>query len=203
MLTLLWYCGAAQTPVQTDLRSFLPAVGRIEAAGYDSHVELRWPAVSGAESYAVYLLRDGKKSLRGETPNLYYLDFVAGLGRNAVYTYRVAALGADGKRFRKPRRFQPRSRTFRTNSSNKWCSVTRSAISGISPIRLTGLAYERSNDKRADCITTGGSGFGVMGIVAGVRNGFCNTSGGSRTAYENRRGARKTAAFPRRMGALV
>ena len=37
---------------------------------------------------------------------------------------------------------------------------------------LTGLAYERSNDKRADCITTGGSGFGVMGIVAGVRNGF-------------------------------
>ena len=61
LLTLLWYCGAAQTPVQTDLRSFLPAVGRIEAAGYDSHVELRWPAVSGAESYAVYLLRDGKK----------------------------------------------------------------------------------------------------------------------------------------------
>lgn len=61
LLTLLWYCGAAQTPVQTDLRSFLPAVGRIEAAGYDSHVELRWPAVSGAESYAVYLLRDGQK----------------------------------------------------------------------------------------------------------------------------------------------
>ena len=22
LLTLLWYCGAAQTPVQTDLRSF-------------------------------------------------------------------------------------------------------------------------------------------------------------------------------------
>ena len=130
LLTLLWYCGAAQTPVQTDLRSFLPTVGRIEAAGYDSHVELRWPAVSGAESYAVYLLRDGKKSLRGETPNLYYLDFVAGLGRTV---WRRSAPTENS--FRKPRRFQPRSRTFRTNSSNKWCSVTRSAISGISPIR--------------------------------------------------------------------
>ena len=172
LLTLLWYCGSAQTPVQTDLRSFLPAVGRIEAAGYDSHVELRWPAVSGAESYAVYLLRDGKKSLRGETPNLYYLDFVAGLGRNAVYTYRVAALGADGKQLSETPQVSASISDFSDEQLQQMVQRYTFRYFWDFADPLTGLAYERSNDKRADCITTGGSGFGVMGIVAGVRNGF-------------------------------
>ena len=33
LLTLLWYCGAAQTPGADRPAQFLPAVGRIEAAG--------------------------------------------------------------------------------------------------------------------------------------------------------------------------
>ena len=150
LLTLLWYCGAAQTPVQTDLRSFLPAVGRIEAAGYDSHVELRWPAVSGAESYAVYLLRDGKKSLRGETPNLYYLDFVAGLGRNAVYTYRVAALGADGKQLSETPQISAAISDFSDEQLQQMVQRYTFRYFWDFADPLTGLAYERSNDKRAD-----------------------------------------------------
>ena len=132
----------------------------------------RWPAVSGAESYAVYLLRDGKKSLRGETPNLYYLDFVAGLGRNAVYTYRVAALGADGKQLSETPQISAAISDFSDEQLQQMVQRYTFRYFWDFADPLTGLAYERSNDKRADCITTGGSGFGVMGIVAGVHNGF-------------------------------
>ena len=36
----------------------------------------------------------------------------------------------------------------------------------------TGLARERSNDRNGDIVTTGGTGFGLMALIAGVERGF-------------------------------
>ena len=42
----------------------------------------------------------------------------------------------------------------------------------------TGLARERSNDVNGDIVTTGGTGFGLMAIVAGVERGFISRQKG-------------------------
>ena len=37
---------------------------------------------------------------------------------------------------------------------------------------FTGMARERSNDRNADIVTVGGSGFGLMALIAGIERGY-------------------------------
>ena len=172
LFLLLWAYGRTQNPVQSDYRTLFPAKGPVEATGYDSHVELRWQPVKGAQQYAVYLIDGNKKTLRAKTEDLYYLDFVTDLGRNTTYTFRVAALGENGRQLSETPAVSATVSDFTDEQLQEMVQRYTFRYFWEFADPISGLAYERSNDTRENCVTTGGSGFGMMGIIAGVRNGF-------------------------------
>lgn len=173
LLTLLWYCGAAQTPVQTDLAQFpsgrRPDRGRGVRTRTWNCAGRRYPA---RKLRGIPAARRAKSRCAERPRTSITSTSSPGLGRNAVYTYRVAALGADGKQLSETPQISAAISDFSDEQLQQMVQRYTFRYFWDFADPLTGLAYERSNDKRADCITTGGSGFGVMGIVAGVHNGF-------------------------------
>ncbi|MDD3108110.1 MAG: glucoamylase family protein [Alistipes sp.] len=167
-------CGIGSTAIAApsatpDLRTLFGREQGAVATGYDAHVELQWPKVEQAVRYTLLRMQDGKTETVGQTENLYYLDFVPARG---VYTYRIEALDSAGR--------------------SVWQSPPLEAkVSEMTDVQLqqmvqrytlryfwefadpqTGLIYERSNDTRVQCVTIGGTGFGMMGLVAAVENGW-------------------------------
>ncbi len=168
---------SARQQVGHDISRFLTAEAPIEAKGYDSHVELRWQEVPGAEKYVVYLIRGKEGVIRAETINLYHLDFVDDAGRNTTRTYKVAALDANGNKLSETKTVKASVRDFSDDELMRMVQeyTFRYFLDFADPI--SGLAFERSNSGRNSCVTTGGTGFGVMSMIAGVENGFITRSG--------------------------
>lgn len=174
MFLLLSACAVAEArePVQSDYHTLFPAREEIEAVGYDSHVELRWRPVEGARDYAVYVVSGKDLLFRGRTPHPYYLDFTADLGRNAVYTFRVRAFGPGGELLAQTPEVSAEVSDFTDEQLLEMVQRYTFRYFWEFADPFSGMAYERSNDTRADCVTVGGTGFGLMGIVAAVENGF-------------------------------
>ena len=158
------------SPPRIDLP--LPSVDRLTATGYDSHVELQWPAVRNGSSYAVYRLAGDSAVKCGTTSNCYYLDFVATPPRDTVYTYRVFALDQKGSIIRRMPTASASLRPF--DDKQLMQMVARYTLRYFWEYAdpTTGLTLERSNSTRVHCVTTGGSGFGIMGLLCGVANGW-------------------------------
>lgn len=173
LCSLLWvFSVQAQNPTPHDLRTLLRANAPIEATGYDAHVELRWQPIAKAERYEVYQLQGAQSVLRGETQNLYYLDFVNHTEKEATFSYQIVALDMQGKPVGKTPSVSATVSTFTDAQLQEMVQRYTFRYFWEFADPQTGLIYERSNDTRENCITTGGSGFGMMGILAGVENGF-------------------------------
>lgn len=165
--------GTAAAQRQThDLSRVLKASAPVEAKGYDRHVELRWQEVPGAEKYAVSLIRGGKEVVRGETRNLHYLDFADDIGLNATYRYKVAALDGSGRRISQTAEVSAAVRDFSDDELLRMVQEYTFRYFWDFADPISGLALDRSNDTQPNRVTTGGTGFGVMSMIAGVRNGF-------------------------------
>lgn len=165
----------AQDSSWPDVRSFLKTDRRIEVKGYDSHVEIRFLPDKKADRYAVYR-RDasGGETLRGETSNFYYLDFMDDPSqRNASYSYRVVALDKNGKKVGQTPQATASVRDFSDDELLEMTQEYTFRYFWDFADPFSGLALERSNEKsRPNCVTTGGTGFGVMAMISGVENGF-------------------------------
>ena len=155
-----------------DLSGLLKTDRPIEATGYDSHVELRWQRVDGAEGYAVWLVEGESHSLRAETTDPYCLDFVDRDGPEATFTYRVAAIDSRGREISRTPEVTATVREFSDDELMRMVQQYTFRYFWDFADPISGLAFERSNDGRPNCVTTGGTGFGIGAIIAGVENGF-------------------------------
>jgi beta-glucosidase len=140
----------------------------LEATGYDSHVELQWQKVDRAQLYMVY--RGGTH--RATTTDTRLLDFVGPEGRNATHSYHVVALDSKGRNVAETPATTATVRDFSDDQLLEMVQRYTLRYFWEFGDPVSGMALERSNDTRANCVTTGGTGFGIAAIIAGVQNGF-------------------------------
>src|SRR5690554_2932085 len=152
--------------------------GELLATGYDRHVELRWPKHADAVSYQVQVSSDGNQfAERATVEDTIYMDFVNDLGTNLSLDYRVVAL--DSLRGQIP--VGAAEVTTKDLSDEELLDMVqyytfRYFWEGAEP--TSGLARERihidgvypQNDQNV--VTTGGSGFGIFGILTGIERGW-------------------------------
>ncbi|MDP4270663.1 MAG: glucoamylase family protein [Bacteroidota bacterium] len=146
----------------------------LKATGYDAHVEINYENTAGF-CYIVYLSTDNGLHFqkRAENNTGFFLDFPGKSIKNQKLIYRVipkgmSVTGKDAAKFE--------------------CSVSTHAFSDEQLIDMVqryttryffdfahpdcGMARERSNDIHGDIVTTGGTGFGIMALVAGAQRNY-------------------------------
>ncbi len=146
----------------------------IKATGYDAHVELTFDNPD-AFIYDIYVSKDGGKTFtkRVETNGDEYLDFVTDLGRNLSLIYRLMPKGMNVLS-KDAVKFQVKVQTHIFSDDELLNMVqqytTRYFFNYADPD--CGMARERSNNPNGNIVTTGGTGFGIMALIAGDRRGY-------------------------------
>ena len=150
----------------------------IIATGYDRHVELHWPKQTGSSSYRVSVSSGGNNyTERATVSDTMYMDFVNDLGSNLSLRYRVEAVTPNNQATEiGETEVQTRDFTEEELLDMVQYYTFRYFWEGAEP--NSGLARERihidgeypQND--AHIITTGGSGFGIFGLLAGIERGW-------------------------------
>lgn len=146
--------------------------GWMEAKGYPAHVHLSWDENTGS-TYEIYRSQNGGPFRRcASTEGGEYMDFSIGKSDSPrTYAYRICPAGL------------PVDSAARLEVEAEVPAATDSALLDMVQeytLRYftdfahphTGLARERSNDRNGDIVTTGGTGFGLMAMIAGVDRGF-------------------------------
>ncbi len=144
--------------------SSIPPVTELTATGYDSHTELSWTKPAAGFTYRIYATVDGGSdySVRGETTDNFYLDFVPEDYRNKSLTYKVVT-------------------AYQQNESTPVLSTTQ--IHDFTDDELldmmqrytfryfwegahqaTGMALERTNGS-ASTAASGATGMGLMAMI--------------------------------------
>lgn len=150
----------------------------LEAEGYDRHVELKWPKNESAKSYQVLVSADGENyTNRATLEDTIYMDFVNDLGSNLSLNYKVVALDGSGEEIQ-VNTGEAKTQDFSDEELLDMVQyyTFRYFWEGAEP--TSGLARERihmdgvypENDRNV--VTTGGSGFGIFGILAGIERGW-------------------------------
>ena len=152
---------------------------KLKGVGYSAHTELTWVNHAGF-IYDIYRSEDGNENFSkiAETNSNRYLDFFGKkLGTEQTFYYRIMPKGlpVDSKNATKFEVVVPVGPT--TDSSLLDMTqryTTRYFYDYADP--QTGMARERSNDVNGNIVTTGGTGFGIMTLIAGAeRNYFSRT----------------------------
>jgi hypothetical protein len=155
------------------------------AKGYDRHVELQWPKQPNAVSYQVMVSSDGENyTERATVEDTIYLDFVNDLGTNLSLQYQVVAI--DSGNAHNPigvAEVSTKDMTDEELLDMVQYYTFRYFWEGAEP--RSGLGRERihmdgvypQDDKNV--ITTGGSGFGIVGILAGIERGWITRQEGA------------------------
>jgi hypothetical protein len=167
LLLFLWLCGSlaafAQVPgAPTD----------VAAVGYESHIELTWPIVSGATSYKIFRSVDGGNNyaLLKQTNDAICMDWTGDEGQNLSRSYKIKASNATGD--------SDFSQAFSAQTGPMDDAQLQEMVQKATfryfwdyghPV--SGMARERDNGN-PDIITTGGSGFGILALVVGAERGW-------------------------------
>ena len=150
---------------------------------YDRHVELRWNPSDAAKSYSVWVSLDGESfTHRGETSDTLYLDFVSDLGTDLKLSYEIRANQA-----RDTVVLASKQTSTRKMSDDELLDMVeyytfRYFWHGAEP--NSGMAPERIHlngeypDNDAHIVTTGGTGFGLFGLIAGIERGWVSRDQG-------------------------
>jgi len=147
----------------------------LKGQAYTAHTELTWQNRTSF-IYEIYCSLDGGKkfSKKGETNLDYYFDF---WGKPVVkeqkYVYRVIPKGLsvkskDAEKFQITVLLKPATDNDLLDMTQLY--TTRYFYDFAEPV--TGMARERSNDVNGDIITTGGTGFGIMALIAGAERNY-------------------------------
>ncbi|ERM80490.1 hypothetical protein P872_12405 [Rhodonellum psychrophilum GCM71 = DSM 17998] len=153
------------------------------AEGYDQHVELQWSKLEGVDVYQVMASSDGKNyELRAEVNDTIYLDFAEDLKRHGLIHYSILAQKEDkaieiGKTDVQTRKMSDeelmdmiQQYTFRYF----WHGAEPN--SGMAPERIHIDGEYENND--AHIVTTGGTGFGIFGLITGIERGWISEEQG-------------------------
>lgn len=147
----------------------------LKAVGYSAHVELSWENHMGF-IYDIYRSNDGNNNFNkiAESNKDCYLDFFGKtLQKEQTFIYRIIPKGLqpDNKQaveFDVKVLIPVTSDETLLDMTQRY--TTRYFYDFAQP--QTGLARERSNDLNGDIITTGGTGFGIMALVAGAERKY-------------------------------
>ncbi len=159
--------------------AFISCVDKTEnnaltAKGYDRHIELHWNIVSDeVDYYRILAGTNGKDfSLRGTVSDTIYLDFVNDLGTDLQLYYKVEAVTAEKVETLGEIQVSTKSMSEEELLDMVQFYTFRYFWEGAEP--NSGMAPERIHldgdypDNDADVVTTGGTGFGIFGILAGI-----------------------------------
>ena len=148
----------------------------VTANGYDSHIEIAWNPnnASNLNGYEIQRSVDGGSvwtTIAVEDPtSTRHIDWVRPLGTAVTAVYRVAALNTANEPSAPS---DPATASTRVFSDEELLDMVqeytfRYFYDFAHPV--SGMARERNTS--GDVVTSGGTGFGIMGLIAGVERGF-------------------------------
>ncbi len=152
----------------------------LKAIAYPAHVEITFQNNTGFE-YEVYRsMNQGKKFVKtGETNKGYFLDFFGKpVESESSFIYRVLPKGMSMKdknadKFQLSLNVKPATDEALLDVAQRY--TTRYFFDFAEP--KTGMARERSNNWNGEIVATGGTGFGIMAIVAGAERNYFSRKG--------------------------
>jgi hypothetical protein len=149
------------------------------AKGYDMHINVSWTPNKETDlaGYKVYRSDNNIMKLLGTvSPDEHiFTDFVGSEGVNK--TYKVSAF--DQSQNESPMSASVSASTIAMNDSLLLDMVEEAAFRYFWDYGhpVSGLARERTNS--GNTVTTGGSGFGIMSLLAGIQRGFITRDQGT------------------------
>ncbi len=143
----------------------VPPVTGLKATGYDSHAELNWTKPASGMSYRIYASFDGGSnfSIRGETTESYYLDFVPLEDLNKSVIYKVVTAYQQIESATVETTAQIRDFTDDELLDMMQRYTFRYFWEGAH--QATGMALERTNGG-ASTAATGATGMGLLAMIA-------------------------------------
>ncbi len=146
----------------------------ISAEVYPGHVEVRWENHQGFD-YALFRASAGGDFTKvGETRGDSFFDFWEAIpAEGTEYAYRILPIGM-APNDEGAEKFETKVRAGRADDEALMDMVQRYTTRYFHEFAhpATGMARERTNDTNGDIVTTGGTGFGVMALVAGSKRGY-------------------------------
>lgn len=147
----------------------------LKGVGYPAHTELTWENHAGF-IYEIYRSDDGNSNFSkvAESNKDSYLDFFGKqLQKEQTFVYRIMPKGLsvtskDAAKFEIRVLVPVTSDEALLDMTQRY--ATRYFYDFAQP--EAGLARERSNDVNGDIITTGGTGFGIMALIAGAERNY-------------------------------
>jgi hypothetical protein len=156
-LMLIYYSSAQKSYIKN-----------LSAKGFDSHVELNWNITKQTEdlSFRIYakLPESETFSLRGETTDDYYLDFVTDIGRNINLDYKIIPV-SESEELDAMEMVKASIRDFSDEELLDMVQRYTFRYFWDYGDTNTGLSRERTKSSKGRVVTIGGSGFGVMAII--------------------------------------
>ncbi len=152
---------------------------KIHGIGYSAHAELTWENRVGF-IYEIYRSENGAKDFvkAGESNTNIYLDFFGKQVQNEqTFIYRILPKGLDvtnkdASKFEVLVKVRPASDEDLLDMTQRY--TTRYFYDNSQ--RYSGMALERSNDDNGEIVTIGGSGFGIMALIAGAERNYFSRS---------------------------
>ena len=147
----------------------------LKGQAYPAHVELNWQNQPGF-LYEIYRSSDNGASFIkvGESRSNAFMDFFCKpVAKVQSYIYRIIPKGFNIKnsnvlKFEVKTEILPTTDDALLDMTQRY--TTRYFYDFADP--KTGMARERSNDLNGDIVTTGGTGFGIMALVAGAERHY-------------------------------
>lgn len=149
--------------------------GEIKSQCYPGHTEITWNNKQGF-TYEIYRLVGKELSFikQGETLRDYFLDFYDNkIPQETKIIYRIIPKGMNVKS-NDASKFETiiNRKSYKDDDLLDMAQryTTRYFFDFAEP--ATGMARERSNDVNGDIVTTGGTGFGIMALIAGIERNY-------------------------------
>lgn len=149
----------------------------LEIDPYERHVELRWPKHAEAAQYEIWVSLDGQNyTQRATTSDTLLLDFVSDLGSEIELNYQVKAISSTDTAIVSTGKTKTRKMTDEDLLDMVEFYTFRYFWHGAEP--NSGMAPERIHldgeypDNDPHIVTTGGTGFGLFGLIAGIERGW-------------------------------
>ena len=170
LLILVMFCSNINATTPNYVVPF-----ELKGIAYPAHTELTWRNNTGFV-YEIYRSTDnGKKFTKlAEVNSNLYLDFFGKPVTNEqTFIYRILPKGfplisKDVSKFEIKVCVRPSTDEDLLDMTQRY--TTRYFYDFAEPI--TGMARERSNDVNGDIVTIGGTGFGIMALIAGAERNY-------------------------------
>ncbi len=146
----------------------------LSAEGFDSHVELRWtpPVGTTPDSYKIWRSTDGQNFTNIKTVNkASWLDWTGFAGDTPDdFSYCVQALNGIGNVIGVSDTIATTVKELSDNALLDMVQRYTFRYFWDFGHPVSGMARERNSS--GNTVTTGGTGFGIMGILVGIERGF-------------------------------